>query len=192
MADYGLSAWRLPDKAGLDRAMPIYALGDLVPQIHPEAFVHPDAVVIGNVVIGAQASIWPTTVLRGDSGLISIGSQTSVQDGSVIHCTEKHDTIIGARCVIGHNAHMEGCTVEDDVLIGSGSVMLHRVLVKSRAIVAAGAVLKDDTLVPNNALAYGVPAKIKEDAVETGFFDWNVAMYVKNAKLYKEKLRRLD
>jgi carbonic anhydrase/acetyltransferase-like protein (isoleucine patch superfamily) len=84
---------------------------------------------------------------------------------------------------------MEGCTVEDDVLIGSGSVMLHRVLVKSRAIVAAGAVLKDDTFVPNNALAYGVPAKIREDAVANGVFDWNVEMYVKNAKLYKEKLR---
>ena len=172
--------------------MAIYALGDLVPQIHPDAFVHPEAVVIGNVVIGSESSIWPSTVLRGDSGLISIGNQTSVQDGTVIHCTEKHDTLIGSRCVIGHNAHMEGCTVEDDVLIGSGSVMLHRVLVKSRAIVAAGAVLRDDTLVPNNALAYGVPAKIRENSVETGFFDWNVQMYVKNAKLYKEKLRRID
>ncbi|MEN9693325.1 MAG: hypothetical protein RLZZ330_969 [Actinomycetota bacterium] len=172
--------------------MAIYALGDLVPQIHKDAFVHPEAVIIGNVIVGAESSIWPTTVLRGDSGLISIGSQTSVQDGSIIHCTEKHDTIIGDRCVIGHNAHMEGCTVEDDVLIGSGSVMLHRVLVKSRAIVAAGAVLKDDTLVPNNALAYGVPAKIREDAVENGAFDWNVQMYINNAKKYNELLRRID
>jgi carbonic anhydrase/acetyltransferase-like protein (isoleucine patch superfamily) len=87
---------------------------------------------------------------------------------------------------------MEGCTVEDDVLIGSGSVMLHRVVVKSRAIVAAGAVLKDDTLVPNNALAYGVPAKIREDAVANGTFDWNVEMYVKNAKYYKENLRLIS
>lgn len=172
--------------------MAIYALGDLVPQIHKDAFVHPEAVIIGNVIVGAESSIWPTTVLRGDSGLISIGNQTSVQDGSIIHCTEKHDTIIGDRCVIGHNAHMEGCTVEDDVLIGSGSVMLHRVLVKSRAIVAAGAVLKDDTIVPNNALAYGVPAKIREDAVENGVFDWNVKMYIANAKKYKELLRRID
>lgn len=172
--------------------MPIYALGDLVPQIHPDAFVHPDAVIIGNVIVGAQSSIWPTSVLRGDSGLISIGSQTSIQDGTVIHCTDKHDTLIGDRCVVGHNAHMEGCTVEDDVLIGSGSVMLHRVVVKSRAIVAAGAVLKDDTLVPNNALAYGVPAKIREDAVANGAFDWNVEMYVMNAKYYKDNLRLIS
>ncbi len=179
-------------EAGLNTPMPIYALGNLIPNIHPDAFVHPDAVIIGNVKVGAESSIWPTTVLRGDSGLISIGRQTSIQDGSVIHCTEKHDTIIGDRCVVGHNAHMEGCTVEDDVLSGSGSVMLHRVLVESRAIVAAGAVLKDDTLVPNNALAYGVPAKIREDAVENGVFDWNVEMYVKNAKLYNEKLRLIN
>jgi carbonic anhydrase/acetyltransferase-like protein (isoleucine patch superfamily) len=179
-------------EAGLNTPMPIYALGNLIPNIHPDAFVHPDAVIIGNVKVGAESSIWPTTVLRGDSGLISIGRQTSIQDGSIIHCTEKHDTIIGDRCVVGHNAHMEGCTVEDDVLIGSGSVMLHRVLVKSRAIVAAGAVLKDDTLVPNNALAYGVPAKIREDAVENGVFDWNVEMYLKNAKLYNEKLRLIN
>ena len=182
----------MPLKAGLDSPMPIYALGDLVPKIHPDAFVHPDAVIIGNVIIGAESSIWPTSVLRGDSGLVSIGSQTSIQDGSVLHCTDKHDTIIGDRCVIGHNAHMEGCIVEDDVLIGSGSVMLHRVVVKSRAIVAAGAVLKDDTVVPNNALAYGVPAKIREAAVEDGAFDWNVEMYVQNAKLYKEKLRLIQ
>lgn len=172
--------------------MAIYALGELVPTIHPEAFVHPEAVIIGDVTIGAQSSVWPSAVLRGDHGRIVVGEKTSVQDGSVIHCTKEHHTIIGSRCVIGHNAHIEGATLHDDVLVGSGSVLLHRVVVHSRALVAAGAVLTNDTVVPGHGLAMGVPAKIRENAVEDGAFDWNVQMYVYNADWYKRELRRLD
>ena len=172
--------------------MAIYALGTLVPTIHPDAFVHPEAVIIGDVTVGAESSIWPGSVLRGDHGRIVVGEQTSIQDGSIIHCTKEHHTLIGSRCVVGHNAHIEGATIEDDVLIGSGSVLLHRVVVHSRALVAAGAVLINDTIVPNHALAMGVPAKIREGAVEDGAFDWNVQMYVHNARWYKQDLRRLD
>ena len=172
--------------------MAIYALGDLVPSIHPEAFIHPDAVIIGNVEIGALSSIWPCAVLRGDHGRIVIGERTSIQDGSVLHCTKDAHTIIGSRCVVGHNAHIEGATVEDDVLIGSGSILMHRVHVHSRALVAAGAVLANDTVVPSHALAVGVPARIKEGAIETGAFDWNVEMYTHNATWYAKELRRLD
>jgi carbonic anhydrase/acetyltransferase-like protein (isoleucine patch superfamily) len=172
--------------------MAIYALGDLVPTIHPDAFVHPEAVIIGNVTIGAHSTVWPMAVLRGDHGRIVVGEKTSIQDGAVIHCTQDAHTIIGSRCVVGHNAHIEGATIHDDVLIGSGSVLLHHVVVHSRALVAAGAVLANDKVVPANALAVGVPAKIKEDAVADGAFDWNVAMYVHNATWYKNELRRLD
>jgi len=172
--------------------MAIYALGDLTPTIHPSAFIHPEAVIIGSVTIGAESSVWPTAVLRGDHGKIVIGAQTSIQDGTVIHCTAENHTIIGDRVVVGHNAHMEGCTIEDDVLIGSGSIMMHRVVVHSRALVAAGAVLLDGTIVPSNALAVGVPAKIKENAVADGAFDWNVEMYIHNAHWYNKDLRRLD
>jgi len=175
-----------------DTPMPLYALGDLVPVIDPTAFIHPEAVIIGNVIIGAQSSIWPTAVLRGDHGQIRVGNQTSIQDGSIIHCTSEHHTIIGDRVVVGHNAHIEGSIIEDDVLIGSGSVLMHRVVVHSRALVAAGAVLTNDTIVPSNALALGVPAKIKENAVENGAFDWNVEMYVHNAAWYNKDLRRID
>ena len=172
--------------------MAIYALGDLIPTIASDAFVHPDAVVIGNVTIGSESSIWPSAVLRGDTGSIRIGAQTSIQDGSILHCTKEHHTIIGDRCVVGHVAHIEGATVEDDVLIGSGSILMHRVIVRTRAIVAAGAVVTNDTEVPSHALAMGVPAKIKHDAVETGVFDWNVQTYIHNSHWYREELRRLD
>lgn len=172
--------------------MPLYALGDRVPTIHSEAFIHPDAVIIGDVTVGPESSIWPTTVLRGDHGAIRIGSQTSVQDGTVVHCTAALDTIIGDRCVIGHNAHLEGCRIEDDSLIGSGSVVLHRALVGPHSLVGAGAVVGNDKVVPPRARALGIPARITEDAVSPGDFDAAVAVYVRNSHWYAADLRRLD
>lgn len=172
--------------------MALYALGDLVPQIHPDAFVHPDAVIIGDVTIGARSSVWPCAVLRGDHGKIVIGEATSVQDGVVIHVSTGVDTIIGSRVVIGHNAHIEGATVEDDVLIGSGSVLLHRVHAFPFALVAAGAVCREGTQIPSRAMAVGVPAVVKEDRVEPGSFQSNVDMYLHNVDWYRKDLRRLD
>ncbi len=172
--------------------MAIYALGDRTPTIHPEAFVHPDAVVIGEVELGSEASVWPGAVLRGDYGTISIGSRTSVQDGAVIHATAELSTVIGAECVIGHLAHLEGCVVEDRCLIGSGSIVLHRVTVRTGALVGAGAVVSGGTEVPSRALALGVPATIRTDAVHENAFDENVAMYVANGHRYRGELRRLD
>ena len=97
--------------------MPIYALGDRTPTIHPDAYIHPEAVIIGSVTIGAQSSIWPGAVLRGDDGEIIIGERTSIQDGSVLHTTHVFPTVVGNDCVIGHIVHLEGCTIEDGSLI---------------------------------------------------------------------------
>ena len=88
--------------------MALYALGDKTPTIDPTAFVHPEAVIIGDVTIGAQSSVWPTAVLRGDHGAIRIGAKTSIQDGTIVHCTSTLDTLVGDRCVVGHNVHLEG------------------------------------------------------------------------------------
>lgn len=172
--------------------MPIYALGERMPTIDPTAFVHPDAVVIGDVRIGPESSVWPTAVLRGDHGAIAIGAQTSIQDGTVVHCTSTLDTVIGDRCVIGHNAHLEGCTIADDCLIGSGSVVLHRAMVGPLALVGAGAVVGNDKVVPPRARALGVPAKIQEEVVAAGAFDHAVGTYVRNVHWYAAELRRLS
>src|SRR5215831_4776601 len=118
--------------------VPVYALHDDEPDIHETAYVAPDAVVIGRVTIGPEASVWPGAVLRGDHGYISVGARTSVQDGTIVHCTAKWPTIIGEDCVVGHNAHLEGCVVEARCLIGSGSVTLNGVVVGRGSIVAAG------------------------------------------------------
>lgn len=172
--------------------MPIYALGDRIPAIDPSAFVHPDAVIIGDVRIGPESSVWPTAVLRGDIGSISVGAQTSIQDGTVVHCTRQHPTTIGDRCVIGHRVHLESCTIHDDSLVGSGSIVLHRAQVGPHSLVGAGALVTNDKVVPPRARALGVPARIFEDAVTPGDFEANVAAYVKNTHWYQAELRRLS
>ena len=169
-----------------------YALGDRVPDIHPDAWVHPDATVIGNVRIGAGSTIWPAAVLRGDYGSIVVGERTSVQDGTVVHCTAEHATTIGDDCVVGHLAHLEGCTVEDRCLVGSGSVVLHQAVVRTGALVGAGAVVGNRIEVPSHAMALGVPAKMRLDLVPEGAFADAATMYVENGRHYREQLRRVD
>lgn len=172
--------------------MAVYAIGALIPTIHPDAYIHPDATVIGQVSVGAGSTVWPGAVLRGDYGSITIGDNTSIQDGSVIHATELLATRIGSNCVIGHIAHLEGCTVEDGCLIGSGAVVLHEAVIQSGALVGAGAVVSGKIVVPSGSMALGVPAKIRENSVPAGSFDDAVVRYVANGRRYREELRRID
>jgi carbonic anhydrase/acetyltransferase-like protein (isoleucine patch superfamily) len=170
----------------------IYALGDQVPEIHPDAYVHPDAVVIGNVVLGPEASVWPGAVLRGDDGWIRIGARTSVQDGSVLHCTAELPTIVGDDCVIGHIVHLEGCTVEDRALVGNGAVVLHRAVVRSGALVGSNAVVPAGMEVPSGAMALGVPARIREGSVTPEMISGPAWSYVQRAARYRRELRRIE
>ncbi|GGC52178.1 gamma carbonic anhydrase family protein [Hoyosella rhizosphaerae] len=173
--------------------MAIYALGDRVPSIHPDAYVHPDAVVIGSVTLEAGVSIWPTTVLRGDYGTISIGAKSNIQDGTIIHCTSVHPTVIGENCVVGHNAHIEGAVIGPNCLIASGSIVLNGSVIGENAIVGAGAVVPFNFQLPAYRMALGVPAKIREGyEVPVGHVDGNTAVYMANATYYREALRRLD
>jgi carbonic anhydrase/acetyltransferase-like protein (isoleucine patch superfamily) len=172
--------------------MAIYALGDRVPKIPPEAFVHPDATVIGDVTIGALSSIWPSAVLRGDYGTIVIGDRTSVQDGAVVHAVAEFPTLVGSDVVVGHLAHLEGCVIHDGALIGSGSIVLHLAHVHTGATVGAGAVITNNMIVPEDALAVGVPAKIKENASSRPMIAASAAVYVDNTIRYRTELRRID
>lgn len=172
--------------------MPVYALGDRVPDISPEAYVAPEAVIIGYVVIGPESSVWPGAVLRGDHGRVIVGSQSSIQDGSILHCTASNDTTIGDRCTVGHNAHLEGCTVHDDSLIGSGSVILPGAVVGPHALVGAAALVGEGKVVPPFGRALGVPARIEVNAVGPEDFTRNVQAYVGNVRRYRAELRRLD
>lgn len=171
--------------------MPIYALGDLEPSIHPEAFVHPDAVIIGDVRIGAKSSVWPGAVLRGDDGYISIGERSSIQDNGVLHTTPLWPTVVGDDCVVGHIVHLEGCTIESGCLIGNGSIVLHRVIVRSGAIVAANAVVLNDTEVPSGAIAVGIPATIKAGRARPSDIEQGVESYLQRSARYQREMRRI-
>jgi carbonic anhydrase/acetyltransferase-like protein (isoleucine patch superfamily) len=173
--------------------MPIYALGDREPDIHPDAFVHPDATVIGAVTVGAFASVWPQAVLRGDAGTITIGARTSVQDGTVIHCTEWHPTVVGADSVVGHNAHIEGATVGTRCMIASGSVLLNGSVVEDGAVLGAGAVMSFNGHLPAGCMALGVPARVREGyEVQPDMVSGIVENYVQRVSVYKAGLRKLS
>jgi carbonic anhydrase/acetyltransferase-like protein (isoleucine patch superfamily) len=171
----------------------IYALGDQAPEIHPEAFVHPDATVIGSVTIGSGASIWPAAVVRGDYGRIEIGARTSIQDGTVVHTTEEWPTLIGADCVVGHNVHVEGCRIGDRCLIGSGSVVLNRAVVESGAAVGAAALVAEDVVVPTGQIALGVPARTRTAPPDlVRWVEEAVEVYLAGAARYRTELWRLS
>jgi carbonic anhydrase/acetyltransferase-like protein (isoleucine patch superfamily) len=173
--------------------VPLYALGDVEPDIHPDAYVHPDAVVIGNVTIGAEASVWPTAVLRGDDGRIEVGPRTSVQDGTIVHCTATEPTILGAEVTVGHNAHIEGAVIGDRALISSGSVVLNGARVGEGAVVAAGAVVSPGAEIPPRSMAMGVPARVREGhEVPDGYFDRAVQSYIRRGRRFRAELRRIS
>ena len=173
--------------------MPIYALGDLEPTIHPDAWVHPDATVIGNVHLGAFVSVWPQAVLRGDSGGIWIGERTNIQDGTVVHTTRFHPTRIAADSAVGHNAHIEGAIVGSHCLVASGSVLLNGSVMEDGSVLGAGAVMPFNGNLPARRMALGVPARLREGyEVPEGMVAGIVENYVARIATYRAGLRRLS
>lgn len=173
--------------------MAIYALDDREPILGKDVYVHPDATVIGAVTLGDGVSVWPGAVLRGDYGTITIGERTNIQDGTVIHCTFIDGTVIGAGCVVGHNAHIEGAIIGDNCLIASGSVVLNGSEIGAGSVVGAGAVVPYKMTIPPKSMAVGVPAKIREGVeVADDHVALNVELYYQNGQFYRENLRRLD
>ncbi len=131
-----------------------------MPLVHPDAYVHPAAHVIGDVTLGARASVWPTAVLRGDTAAIVVGDESNVQDGTIIHVDDGVPCTIGDRVAIGHRAIVHGATVHDDCLIGMGAILLNRVVVGSGSIVGAGAVCPEGLVIPPGSLVIGVPGRV--------------------------------
>ncbi len=129
-------------------------------KIDPSAFIHPTAVILGDVTLGKHASVWPTAVLRGDSDVICVGDESNVQDGTIIHADQGIPTRIGNRVAIGHRAIVHGASIDDDVLIAMGAVLLNGVKVGSGSIIGAGAVLPEGKRIPENSLVIGVPGRI--------------------------------
>jgi carbonic anhydrase/acetyltransferase-like protein (isoleucine patch superfamily) len=134
------------------------------PAFGKNVFLADNAVVIGDVIMGDDCSVWWSAVVRGDVNAIRIGDRVNIQDGAVIHCTfEKSQTIIGNDVSIGHNAIVHGCTIEDEVLIGMGAIVMDMAVVQKHVIVAAGAVVLENTILESGWIYGGTPArKLKE------------------------------
>lgn len=138
----------------------ILPVHDVLPQIPETCFVAPNATIVGDVIMGEDCSIWFNAVLRGDVNSIRMGNKVNIQDGAVVHCTyEKTKAILGNNVSVGHNALIHGCTIEDDVLIGMGAIVMDNVVVKSNTIIAAGAVVLENTICESGSIYAGVPAK---------------------------------
>ena len=134
--------------------------------IHPAAFIHAGAFVIGDVTLGANVSVWPTAVIRGDTAPIVIGEDSNVQDGTIVHVDHGVPCTIGARVGIGHRAIVHGATVEHDSLIGMGAILLNNVVVGTGSIIGAGAVCPEGMIIPPNSLVLGVPGRVIRQTID--------------------------
>jgi carbonic anhydrase/acetyltransferase-like protein (isoleucine patch superfamily) len=150
-------------------------------------FIHPTAVVLGDVLLAADTSVWPTAVIRGDVERITIGARSNVQDGAVLHADPGVPTIIGEDCVIGHRAVVHGSVLEQGVLVGMGAILLNRVRVGAGSIIAAGAVVLEGTVVPPGSLVVGMPATVVRalSAEQQAAIVANAARYVAQAERHR-------
>lgn len=172
--------------------MTIERFGDHTPQIHPDAFVHRSAVLIGKIRLGAESSVWPQVSMRGDDGPIVIGSQTSIQDGTMVHMTEGRSVVtVGDRVTVGHGVILHGCTVGDDCIVGMGSIILDNAVVEAGSIVGAGAVIPPGKRVPAGAVVVGNPFTVLRQVRKSDreFIEYSWREYVERTRQYRAASR---
>ncbi|MDQ6721772.1 MAG: gamma carbonic anhydrase family protein [Candidatus Dormibacteraeota bacterium] len=170
-----------------------FELGGKRPMVHPDAYIAPTAVLIGDVAIGAGASVWFGAVLRGDEAKITVGDGANIQDNAVIHCAKNLPTIIEPDASVGHSAQLEGCVVEQGAVVGMGATMLQRSRLGAGSLLAAGAVLAEGSEVPPGHMAAGVPATVKKplNGSSGKWVGITAQHYRDRALAYREKLRPL-
>ena len=171
-----------------DYAMPIVRIGDKAPRIGRNVFIASTAYVIGDVMIGDNVNVWPHAVIRGDEDSIVIGDDSNVQDGAVIHTDPGFPVKIGRGVTIAHRAIIHGATVEDEVIIGIGAIVLNGAVIGSGSIVGAGAVVTPGTKVPPNSVVVGVPAKVIRQATDADreYIRNNYLAYLRLARMYMD------
>ena len=171
-----------------------FELGGLRPQVHPDAYIAPTAVLIGDVHIAAGASVWFGAVLRGDEAPITVGEGANIQDNVVIHCAVNLPTIIESNATVGHSAQLEGCVVEQGALVGMGATMLQRSRLGKGSMLAAGAVLQEGEHIPPGQMAAGVPARIKKplDGSSQRWVATSAQHYRDRASRYRAELRSTE
>jgi carbonic anhydrase/acetyltransferase-like protein (isoleucine patch superfamily) len=173
--------------------MPIYQLGDRIPQIHPSAFIHETAVLIGQVVIGAHVSVWPFVTLRGDNEPITLGQDSNVQEACTLHTDPGFPLIVGQRVTVGHHAMLHGCTIGDDTLIGIQAVVLNGAVIGPRCLIGAASLITEGKQIPEGSLVIGSPGKLMRqlDPQEIERSRAIAQSYVSRGGQYRTALKRV-
>ncbi len=165
-----------------------------VPQLAPGAWVHPRATLVGEVALGRDASVWPGAVIRGDVNSIAVGEATNIQDNSVLHVSHRTaenpaggPLVVGARVTVGHSVILHACTIEDECLIGMGSIILDRAVVRRHVLLGAGSLVPEGKVLESGHLYLGRPAKLVRALTdeEIAYFNYSAAHYVKLAQSYR-------
>lgn len=169
---------------------PLYALDGIAPRVHPAAFIAPNAVVVGDVEIGPEASVWFGCVIRGDTNLIRIGARSNIQDATIIHADNQSPTTIGEDVTVGHAAILHGCTLRDRAFVGMGATVLDLAVIEEEGILGAAGLLPPGKVIGARELWTGSPAKLRRilEASERVEFDRNAAVYRKLAVRYRAGL----
>lgn len=174
--------------------MPVYAIGDKVPTIHPSAFIAPTATIAGDVRIHEGASVWYGAVVRGDTSYAVIGPGANIQDGAVVHGRAALPALIGREASVAHNCVIHGATIGERALIGNGAQVLDGAVVGAGSLIAAGSVVLPETEIPAGVLAAGTPAQVKRPIAGTPSEEWvtgNPGRYERLATEHRAGLREL-
>jgi carbonic anhydrase/acetyltransferase-like protein (isoleucine patch superfamily) len=171
----------------------IYRLGELLPEIDPEAWVAPDANVIGRVVLGKGASVWFGATLRGDNEPIAVGAGSNVQDSCVFHTDPGYPLTVGRDCTIGHKAILHGCMIGDETLIGMGAIVQNGARIGNNCLIGAGALVTEGKEIPDGSLVVGAPGKVIRQLDERALAGIRTAaqVYRERARTYRVELRAL-
>jgi carbonic anhydrase/acetyltransferase-like protein (isoleucine patch superfamily) len=173
--------------------MTLYALGDRRPTVDPSAWVAPDANVIGEVILGARASVWFCATLRGDNEPITVGEGTNLQENVVCHTDMGYPLTIGRNCTIGHKAMLHGCIIGDETLIGMGATILNGAKIGKNCLIGAGALITEGKEIPDNSLVMGAPGKIVRTLDETAaaMLRASALHYQDNAARFRAELKEI-
>ena len=171
--------------------MTVYALDGYIPEIAPDAWVAPDAAVIGQVILGSGASVWFGAVLRGDNEPITVGAGTNIQEGCVLHTDVGSPATLGRDCTIGHKAIVHACTIGDETLVGMGATILSRAVIGRNCLIGAGALVTEDKHIPDGSLVLGAPGRVVRslDAAARERLLWSAEHYRENARRYANALK---
>jgi carbonic anhydrase/acetyltransferase-like protein (isoleucine patch superfamily) len=174
--------------------MPIFRLGEKIPQLAASVWVAPNATVIGDVRLAANVSIWWNAVLRGDNDPIVIGENTNIQDGSVLHTDVGEPLTLGRDITVGHKVMLHGCTIGDGSLIGMGSIVLNGAVIGKQCLIGAGALIPEGKVIPDRSLVVGAPGRIVRELndAQLAMLANSAVHYVENAERYRRGLSAAD